>query len=211
MLNISRERVWKLEPIAWNISILANKEHNRVVSRISPSQKVKAPGKNVKEGNLTRILWIDSNDFPTAEQTYNYIQAYATHFSLWGHIRLKTEINGIKRNEEFGKWEIESTNSDGQKTKESYDKLVMATAINDVPSRPKIPELDGFKGDVLHSISFKSPATFTKKRVLVVGFGNTAADVATSLIGHASKIYISHRHGAFVVRWTRADQRGSNH
>lgn len=38
------------------------------------------------------------------------------------------------------------------------------------------------------------------KRVLVVGFGNTAADIAGVLAETAEKVYISHRSGAIVVR-----------
>ncbi len=36
--------------------------------------------------------------------------------------------------------------------------------------------------------------------MLIVGIGSTAADTAVSLLGHASKIYISHRNGAHIVR-----------
>jgi dimethylaniline monooxygenase (N-oxide forming) len=35
--------------------------------------------------------------------------------------------------------------------------------------------------------------------MLVVGFGNTAADVACELAGKAEKVYLSHRHGSIVV------------
>ena len=37
------------------------------------------------------------------------------------------------------------------------------------------------------------------KRVLVVGFGNTSADIAGTLVNIAEKVYLSHRHGAIVV------------
>jgi hypothetical protein len=37
-------------------------------------------------------------------------------------------------------------------------------------------------------------------RVLVVGIGNSAADTSTQLIGHAQKVYLSHRGGVKIVR-----------
>ncbi len=39
-----------------------------------------------------------------------------------------------------------------------------------------------------------------KGKVLVVGLGNTGADTAVALVGHANKIYLSHRHGTTIVR-----------
>lgn len=44
------------------------------------------------------------------------------------------------------------------------------------------------------------PIKFQDKRVMVVGIGNTAADTATALCGIASQVYLSHQHGALVVR-----------
>jgi cation diffusion facilitator CzcD-associated flavoprotein CzcO len=43
------------------------------------------------------------------------------------------------------------------------------------------------------------PTDFEGKKVLVVGLANTGADTATQLMGHAHKIYVSHRHGTYVV------------
>jgi dimethylaniline monooxygenase (N-oxide forming) len=39
----------------------------------------------------------------------------------------------------------------------------------------------------MHVKAFKCPSDFTNKRVMVVGFGNSAADTSTQLVGHASK------------------------
>jgi dimethylaniline monooxygenase (N-oxide forming) len=64
---------------------------------------------------------------------------------------------------------------------------------------PTIPGLDKFAGTSVHVQYFKRPQDFAGKRVIVVGFGNSAADTATSLVGHASKTYLSHRHGARIL------------
>lgn len=44
---------------------------------------------------------------------------------------------------------------------------------------------------------------------MVVGLGNTAADVSTSLVGTASKIYLAHRLGSIVVSTIRRRRRRS--
>jgi dimethylaniline monooxygenase (N-oxide forming) len=77
---------------------------------------------------------------------------------------------------------------------------VIATGgVNGVPTHPKIEGEDIFRGKIMHSRAFKRPGDFAGKRVMVVGFGNTAADTATQLAGVAGEVYLSHRHGAYVV------------
>lgn len=53
--------------------------------------------------------------------------------------------------------------------------------------------------DLLTYVAFR-PKDFEGCKVLVVGLGNTGADTASTLVGHAEKIYASHRAGALVVR-----------
>jgi hypothetical protein len=44
-----------------------------------------------------------------------------------------------------------------------------------------------------------SPEMFSGQAVVVAGLGCTGADIACDLVGHASKIYLSHRRGNYVV------------
>lgn len=53
------------------------------------------------------------------------------------------------------------------------------------PHRPALPGLDGFTGQVLHSSDYRDPAPFAGQRVIVVGAGNSAVQIATELAGHA--------------------------
>ncbi|KAI8168020.1 Monooxygenase [Colletotrichum sp. SAR 10_70] len=78
-------------------------------------------------------------------------------------------------------------------------RVIIATGMNQTPNYPEIKGIQSFPGRQVHSKSFKRPEEFKGKRVLVVGFGNSGADTAVSLIGHAKNIYISHREGAYVI------------
>lgn len=81
-----------------------------------------------------------------------------------------------------------------------FDKVVYA--IGGLTSLPSVPSIEGqerFTGTILHSRAFKKPEHFAGKRVVVVGFGNTAADTATALANVAEKVYISHKNGARIV------------
>lgn len=54
------------------------------------------------------------------------------------------------------------------------------------------------------------PELFKGKRVVVVGMGNTGADTVAAVCGHADKVWVSHKHGALVVRIPISPIHGDN-
>ncbi|KAL3427107.1 hypothetical protein PVAG01_00616 [Phlyctema vagabunda] len=140
--------------------------------------------------------------FPKADQVERYLTAYASHFALKEGMKLNTKVLSISRDEKRNQWVVQFSQNASEPKSVRYDKLVLANGINRIPSLPSIDNQDKFQGKIIHSINYKKPSQFTGKRVLIVGLANTAADTATSLVGHAEKIYLSHRHGAYVLpRW----------
>ena len=122
--------------------------------------------------------------------------SYAKDFELGPHLRLNTSVRQIKFEDVRQQWAIEVDGKDMHYS----DKVVVA--IGGMTSLPNIPIIGGiekFKGISLHSRAFKKPEQFTGKRVMVVGFGNTAADTATALANVAGKVYLAHRNGARIV------------
>jgi putative flavoprotein involved in K+ transport len=53
------------------------------------------------------------------------------------------------------------------------------------PNRPALPGLDTFTGTVLHSSDYREPSPFAGQRIVVVGAGNSAVQIATELAEHA--------------------------
>uniref|UniRef100_L2FEW6 Dimethylaniline monooxygenase 2 n=1 Tax=Colletotrichum fructicola (strain Nara gc5) TaxID=1213859 RepID=L2FEW6_COLFN len=106
------------------------------------------------------------------------------------------KVRRVLHDENTKKWVIEI---DGSPT-EIFDRVIIATGMNQTPNYPEIKGIQYFPGRQVHSKSFKRPEEFKEKRVLVVGFGNSGADTAVSLIEHAKKIYISHREGTYIPR-----------
>jgi dimethylaniline monooxygenase (N-oxide forming) len=133
---------------------------------------------------------------PTAAQVQQYLVAYAEHFNLNPSIRLNTRIRQITLDEGRQKWVVQVEGEDTQ----YFDKVVIATG--GMVSKAHMPAVEGinkFAGVSIHSQAFKRPSDYQGKRVMVVGFSNSAADTATQLAGIADKVYIAHRHGARVV------------
>jgi NADPH-dependent glutamate synthase beta subunit-like oxidoreductase len=59
--------------------------------------------------------------------------------------------------------------------------VVVATGYNGVASRPEFPGLAGFTGRVVHTETYKNPQPYVGRRTLVVGCGNSGAEIALDL------------------------------
>lgn len=137
------------------------------------------------------------SSYPTAAEVQQYLVSYADHFRLGPLLRLNTTVDHIVFNDVRHQWAIQI---EGEKDVQYFDKLIIAIGgLTSLPNIPKIQGLKHFKGTALHSRAFKKSVDFKGKRVMVVGFGNTAADTATALANVAEKVYIAHRNGARVV------------
>ncbi|KAF8850813.1 FAD/NAD(P)-binding domain-containing protein [Acephala macrosclerotiorum] len=134
----------------------------------------------------------------TAAQTCDYMKSYAKHFNLEQYIHFNTSVKYIQRNPKDTKWQLCIQSENGEEIKE-FDKLVVCSGLTERATTPKIEGMEKFTGKMVHVQGFKKPDEFEGQRVLVVGIGNSAADTSTQLIGHASKIYLSHRGGVKIL------------
>lgn len=73
--------------------------------------------------------------------------------------------------------------------------LAVATAGNRRPVMPELPGRAVFRGRVLHSRNYRNPAPFAGQRVLVVGSGNSGAEIALDLANGGART---------IALWVRA-------
>jgi dimethylaniline monooxygenase (N-oxide forming) len=67
---------------------------------------------------------------------------------------------------------------------------------------PHIPEFSGqgsYPGEILHSSQYRLPVQVTSKKVLIVGAGESGADITAEIVNHASETVLSLRRGGAVV------------
>ncbi|KAK8037731.1 hypothetical protein PG991_001077 [Apiospora marii] len=148
----------------------------------------------------------DSPTYSTGQQVGEYFHSYAVHFQLLEHVRFQTTVRKVLRNSADDGWDVHVTDTDGDRIL-PFHKVVFGSGNESIPSWPSLPGRDKFKGIVIHGQAYKSPEPFVGKRVLVVGMGNTGADIATALCRHgppggpatASKVYHSYRRGRLVI------------
>ncbi len=137
----------------------------------------------------------ETADYPSHEVLRNYFQAYARKFNLYPFIRFGTMVKECKWIDELN-WQI-TTEKDGKEITEKFTHLVVANGHH---WKPRYPEYPGeFTGEFLHSHHFKKAAPFAGKRVLVIGGGNSACDVAVETSRVSANTAISWRRGYRIV------------
>jgi len=115
----------------------------------------------------------------------DYYKDYARRFD----IEPRFGVEALSVSPADGGW-LTSTGTDGDLLSSA---VVMATGVNRVPTRPQLAGEGEFLGVVLHSRDYKNPRPFQGMRVLVVGMGNTGAEIALDLCEHGVPVSISVR------------------
>jgi putative flavoprotein involved in K+ transport len=79
--------------------------------------------------------------------------------------------------------------------------VVIATGYNHTPRLPDWPGKSSFTGELSHSSGYRNPTSFRGRDVLVIGAGNSGAEIAADLaVGGAGKVWISIRTPPNIVR-----------
>lgn len=129
-------------------------------------------------------------------QVLEYLESYADAFGLRGSVRFRHRVTKVEPVED--RWTVEvvdlETNS---RTIDSFDAVVVASGHHWDPNTPTYQ--GEFDGETLHAQEYRTPDPFIGKDVIVVGLGNTGADIACELSWHAKSVTLSSRSGAHVL------------
>ena len=128
--------------------------------------------------------------FPTRAEFAEYLGSYADKFQL--PIRTGSEATGLQR--ENGGWTVETAS--GLFRSRS---VVVATGIMSSPVVPNFKGLSSYTGNVLHSTEYRRPHELMGQSILVVGIGNSAAEIASELANAGMEVAVSVRSGANVI------------
>ncbi|XP_036756983.2 flavin-containing monooxygenase 2 isoform X1 [Manis pentadactyla] len=152
------------------------------------------------------------SDFPMPEDFPNflhnsklleYFRIFAKTFDLLKYIQFQTTVLSVRRCPDFpssGQWEV-VTESQGEEHSAVFDGVLVCSGHHILPHTPweAFPGIERFKGQYFHSRQYKRPEGFEGKRILVIGIGNSASDVAVELSRKAAQVFISTRHGSWVM------------
>lgn len=134
-------------------------------------------------------------DYPHHSQVLEYFEAYSDRFGLREHVRFRTEVERVEPVDD--RWRVESTTREGGTTREEFRAVLVANGHHWCP---RVPSFEGvFDGETLHSHAYETPGPFAGKRVLVVGIGNSAVDIACEVCRVAESTVLSTRHSAHIL------------
>ena len=122
--------------------------------------------------------WVRRDDLVT------YLQSYANEFELFPEFGVTA--NRIERSPQG--WRV--TTSVGEIDASA---VVVASGYSRTPWTPDWPGRDLFSGPFLHASSYREPSPFRGQRVLVVGSGNSAADLVVDLAEVADEVVMAVR------------------
>jgi cation diffusion facilitator CzcD-associated flavoprotein CzcO len=129
-------------------------------------------------------------DYPRHDQILAYLRAFADAYGLRERIQFGTAVERVALTEDGARVE-----AGGQER--HYSGVVCATGVNWTPNLPEYP--GRFAGTYRHTASYRRPSELSGKRVLIIGLGNSGADIACDAARFAEKAYVSVRRGYHFI------------
>jgi Flavin-binding monooxygenase-like len=132
-------------------------------------------------------------DYPSHELVLEYIQAYAKKHDMEQYCEFGKSVTWATPTEDKKGWEVTFDN----KEKRIYKGIIVAIGRQNFPNFPSYQ--GNFTGETMHAQDYRSMDVFKGKRVLIVGAGNSACDIACDAARVAKKSFISWRRGYYLM------------
>ncbi|GAA2598751.1 NAD(P)/FAD-dependent oxidoreductase [Streptomyces roseoviolaceus] len=133
------------------------------------------------------------------DNVVRYLEKYAEHHRL--EIVTGVEVSRIERAPDGTGWLLHATG--GRELTGSA--VVVATGYNHTPRLPDWPGREAFTGEFLHAGEYRDGAPYAGRDVLVVGIGNTGAEIAVDLVeSGASRVRLAVRTVPHIMRRSTA-------
>lgn len=119
-------------------------------------------------------------NYLTRDEYVAYLNQYAQHFRL----RVVTDctVNHIRSQPGSPmRWHIVTSKGEW-----AAKVVIVAVGQYRLPILPPWPGMGDFGGQLMHSVGYRNGSLYAGKRVLVVGAGNSGAEIATDLVEHGA-------------------------
>jgi len=131
-------------------------------------------------------------DFPSRENMRDYIDSFAEHFDLRSQVELNRKVIQVRPVED-NLWQVSFANDEQR----LYKGVVMCNGHHWCK---RFPKFDGeFDGEIIHSKDYKKPQQLQGKKVLVIGGGNSACDIASEAARVGVKCTLSMRDSVWFI------------
>ncbi len=158
----------------------------------------------------------DLPDYPDHRQIARYFDDFVDHFGLRERITFRTEVTLVEPLEpppvEPSRTSVEPrrdpryavtvrSRDGGEPATRLYRDVIVANGHHWDPRwpEPSFPGADAFPGEQLHAHHYRTPEPLVDKRVLVLGIGNSACDIAVESTRVAESTDLAMRRGAHIL------------
>jgi thioredoxin reductase len=150
---------------------------------------------------------VDLPDYPNHWQIAAYFDAYVDHFGFRDRISFRTEVVKVEPAPGRGAGYDVTTrtrNVHGEASEPEVRRYTDVVVANGHHWDPRWPEpsyagAETFPGQQLHAHYYRTPEALAGKRVLVLGIGNSASDIAVESSRVAAETYLAMRRGAHII------------
>jgi cation diffusion facilitator CzcD-associated flavoprotein CzcO len=141
----------------------------------------------------------DYPDYPSHYQVAKYFDDYAERFGLTERITFRSTV--LQAEPAGDGWEVTVEDADGSRRSQRYRAVLVANGHHWKPRwpEPPFPGAEEYEGEQMHVHHYREPDVLEGKRVLVLGIGNSAVDVAVESSRIAEKTFLAMRRGAYVL------------
>jgi dimethylaniline monooxygenase (N-oxide forming) len=148
------------------------------------------------------ILLTAFSDFPDPQRRtghlavgeyVDYLTAYANAFGLTRHLHFGTNVEAVSA-DPLGGWTVRVRDAHGSR-EEHYDAVAVCSGLHQHPHVPSFPGMETFTGRLMHGAEYRRPAQVAGKKVLVVGAGESGADLVAEVARNAAETVLSLRRG----------------
>jgi dimethylaniline monooxygenase (N-oxide forming) len=141
-------------------------------------------------------------DYPSHWQIADYLDDFVDHFDLREQITFRTEVTKVEPSPGGG-YDVTTRSRDNARTATTghYDHVLVANGHHWDPRwpEPAFPGSEDFPGEQIHAHYYRTPELFAGRRVVVLGIGNSACDIAVEASRHARSTTLAMRRGAWVI------------
>lgn len=123
-----------------------------------------------------------------------YAQDVVDHFGLRPHLRLNTKVTDVTWDDEHHHYTVRTSAGDV----ETFDVVISALGLLNVPNYPDWPGLDEFRGEKFHTARWRHDVDLEGKRVAVVGTGSTAVQVVPGIADTVGSLLVFQREPGWI-------------
>ncbi|XP_068587875.1 uncharacterized protein [Cebidichthys violaceus] len=140
------------------------------------------------------------DSFLPHQEVQRYLERFCRSHKIQPHIRFNTLVEKVRpvvmtteeEEERSTSWEVTSSDPSGCQKTETFDSVFVCSGHYFDPHIPHIPGIDHFKGQVLHSQSYRCAEPFSGQSVVVLGAKASGLDISIELAGVGAQVTLSH-------------------